>query len=95
MVRLISNCKYNSSSIIFRKLRVLKLLDIVNFKTAEIVSNAVRNQLPKNIQKHFCVRDKPYYKTRKEITFKVPRCRTQLETMCVSVRGIKVWDSLD
>ena len=93
MVRLISNCKYNSSSIIFRKLRVLKLLDIVNFKTAEIVFNAVRN--PKNIQKHFCVRDKAYYKTRKEMTFKVPRCRTQLKTMCVSVRGIKVWDSLD
>ena len=53
VIRLISNCKYNSSSIIFRKLHVLKLLDIINFKTAEIVFNAVRNQLPKNIQKHF------------------------------------------
>ena len=95
MVRLISNHKYNSSSIIFSKLRVLKLLDIVNFKTAEIVFNTVRNKLPKNIQKHFCIRDKASYKTRKEMTFKVPRCRTQLKTMCVSVRGIKVWDSLD
>ena len=44
VVRLISNCKYNSSSVIFRKLRVLKFLDIVNFKTAEIVFKAVRNQ---------------------------------------------------
>ena len=53
VVRLISNCKYNSSSIIFRKLRVLKLLDIVNFKTAEIVFNAVRNQLPKIFKNTF------------------------------------------
>ena len=57
VVRLISNCKHNSSSIIIRKQRVglLKLLDIVNFKTAEIVLSGVRNKLPKNIPKHFCV----------------------------------------
>ena len=62
VVRLISNRKYNSSSIIFRKLRALKLFDIVNFKTAEIVFNAVRNKLPKNIPKHFCIKDKSSYK---------------------------------
>ena len=53
VVRLISNRKYNSSSIIFRKLRVLKSFDIVNFKTAEIVFNAVRKILPKIFKNTF------------------------------------------
>ena len=76
VVRLISNCKYNSSSIIIRKLRVLKLLDIVNFKTAEIVLSDVRNKLPKNIPKHFCVRDKAYgTQTKNSIKDNVRLCK--------------------
>ena len=87
VVRLISKRKHNNSSINFRKLRVLQLFDIVNFKTAEIVFNAVRNKLPKIFKNISVLMINHLTKTRKEMTFKILKCRTQLKSMCFFVRG--------
>ena len=34
-------------------------------------------------------------KTRQELTFKQPRSRTSQKKMCVSVRGVTLWNSLE
>ena len=49
--------------------------------------------LPNNMHKLFVLYD-PMYMTRQKCVFKQKYARTNLKTMCISINGVKLWNSL-
>ena len=72
------------TSFLFSELRILKVPDIVEIRTAVILYNANNNLLPVNIQKLY----KSVYVTRQSPTFKQNYAHTNLKRMCISVKGV-------
>ena len=69
-VRLICGDQWlDHTSILFYDLRILKLPDMVNLKTAEIMYKAFNNSI--------------WYAS------------TNPKTMCISINGVKIWNSFD
>ena len=58
---------------------------------------AYHSALPNNLQRIFTkVMDTDIkVTTRQTNKFKQPKCRTTMRSMCISIRGIKLWNSLD
>ena len=67
---------------------------MVKLKTPEIVYEAFNNSLPNNIHKLLVLYD-PIYMTRQNCVFKQKCARTYLKAMCISINGVKLWNSLD
>ena len=63
-------------------------------KTVEIMYKAFNNSLPNNKEKLFVLCD-PIYMTRQNCVFKQRYARTNLKTMCISINGVTLWNSLD
>ena len=95
VVRLICGAqRLDQTSILFYDLRILQLPDMVKLKTADIMYKAFNNSLPNNTQKLFVLYD-PIYMTRQNCVFKQKHAHTNLKTMCISINGVKLWNSLD
>ena len=95
VVRLICGAqRLDHISSLFYDLRILKLPDMVKLKTAEIMYKEYNNSLPNNIHKPFVLYD-PTYMTRQKCVFKLKYVRTNLSTMCISINGVKLCNSLD
>uniref|UniRef100_A0A672HNL4 Reverse transcriptase domain-containing protein n=1 Tax=Salarias fasciatus TaxID=181472 RepID=A0A672HNL4_SALFA len=93
-IRIVSNVGYRDhTNELFLNLQALKLTDIVEFKTAQIMYKASNNLLPGNIQKMFRDREGGY-DLRGKFKFKQPTVYTTLKSMCISVCGVKLWNSL-
>jgi hypothetical protein len=80
---------------LFYKLNVLKLYDLIELKTATVMYKARYGQLPTNVQALFKIGTDRYYSTRQVNKFKQSYVRTKLKSMCISVQGVKLWNSLD
>ena len=85
------------TNLLFHKSRALKIDDLVKLNVLTIMYKAFNSSLPENLQKLFA---KKTYKdnvvtTRQLNKFKPPACRTTLKSMCISVRGVKLWNTLD
>lgn len=78
---------------LFIKSHMLKFMDLVKFRTAQIMYKARNNLLPKNIQDMFNEREGGY-NLRGELHFKKPKVRTNMKSMCVSSCGVNLWNSL-
>ena len=95
VVRLICRAKrLDHTSCLFSKLRILKVPDIVEIRTALIMYKANNILLPVNIQKLFTLY-KSVYVTRQSPTFKQNYAHTNLKRMCISVKGVILWNSLN
>ena len=95
VVHLICRVKrLDHTSCLFSELRILKVPDIVEIRTAVILYKANNNLLPVNIQFFFTLY-KSVYETRQSPTFKQNYARTNLKRMCISVKGVILWNSLD
>ena len=68
-------------------------MDIIELKTALIMYKARNNQLPENIQAMFSDREGGY-NLRGELDFKTHFARTTLKSFCISIRGVKLWNSM-
>ena len=80
---------------LFLKSRILKFKDLVDCKTAQFVYKAKHNLLPTNIQKMFMEREGELrYNLRGRGKLKEQFARTTLKGMCLSVCGVKLWNSL-
>lgn len=93
-IRTVHNVGYtHHTNKLFFKSSTLKLLDIVELKTAQIAYKARNNLLPGNLQKLFKERE-GRYEYRHKLNFQQPKARTTLKSMCISVKGVKLWNGL-
>ena len=94
VIRLVCEVKrLEHTSILFQQLGVLKCLDLFKVKTAIIMFTAFYNELPIYKKKV-----KPYvseYGTRYNYSFCVTRFRTNAKSMCISIYGVRLWNSLN
>lgn len=95
VIRIINKVAYlEHTNRLFLQCKILKLMDLVKLKTAMFLFKASKNNLPNNIQQLFTVNDSGYY-LRGYSNFQLPAVRTTRRTWCVSVCGVKLWNSLD
>ena len=91
-------CKVNkltSTTCSFRKLKVLKFTDLVDYKIGLLMYKVKHNSLPSGMQAFFQINYVNKYFTRQIDKFCVTFARTTLKAKCVSVYGVKLWNSLD
>ena len=69
-------------------------MDMVNFKTAQIIFKARNNLLPGNIQKMFFNREGDY-NLRGEHKLKQLRITTTRKSQCITICGVNLWNGLD
>lgn len=94
VIRIIHKAGYlDHTNPLFLKSKLLKMYDLVNLYTAQIMFRAFHNLLPVNIQNIFSHRGQ-CYSLRGFGNFIVPMVRTTRRSFSVSVCGVKLWNSL-
>ena len=86
--------KYTHSSPLFLRLYLLKFKDLVNFNVAQIMYKAYHSQLPETMQKNFELTNTGKYSLRNINKFKIRFVRTTLKHNCLSIHGVKLFNSL-
>ena len=87
--------KFTGTAPLFSRLGLLKLEDIVKFKCCSIMFTAYRMELPSNLQCKFSLcHDQSKYNLRSRNKFKVSYVRTRKKQQCLSVLGVKLFNSL-
>ena len=79
---------------LFCNLQLLKFEDLVTYKIAINMFYANLNLLPPNVQRYFSNNLDSAYSLRSNSLFKVSRARTAVKSYCLSVYGVKVFNSL-
>ena len=79
---------------LFLKSRAIKLFDLVAFKTAQFMYRVSNKSLPANISEMFTERGTTVLRLRWENNFRLPIIKTTRKSMCLSVTGVKIWNSL-
>uniref|UniRef100_A0A8C7XUM2 Reverse transcriptase domain-containing protein n=1 Tax=Oryzias sinensis TaxID=183150 RepID=A0A8C7XUM2_9TELE len=93
-VRVVHKAGYlDHTNNLFYQSRLLKLHDLVDFYTAQLLYRASWKLLPSNIQKQF-LENEGGYRLRGCRNFKIKLIRTTKKSFCVSVCGTKLWNSL-
>ena len=93
-IRTIFNAGYRDhTNSLFMQSKILKLTDLVEFQTAQLMFKAKNNKLPANIQKKFTQREGNYF-LRGLFNFKMKKVRTTRKSFCISVCGVKLWNRL-
>ena len=90
-------CKANFSdhtNELFSRLKLLKFSDLVDYKIAIMMYNASLNLLPQNVQRYFSDNCNRVHSLRNDNKFKVIRARTVKKSHCLSVFGVKLFNSL-
>ena len=78
----------------FSQLNALKFMDMVKFKTAQIMSKARHNILPGNIQKMFSDGEGDY-NLRGELNLRKLLVHTTMKSLCITICGLNLWNGLD
>ena len=86
--------KYTPSTPLFKKLNLLKFTDLVEFKTSLVMHKAFNLNLPPNNQKYFQLRE-TMYATKHRNKFTQKPHRTNGKSFSLSIKGVKIWNSLD
>ena len=95
VIRLICGAtRIDHTNMLFYDQHILKLPDVVKLKTPIIMFKAFHNLLPVNVQQLFSIYES-VYTTRQNCHFKHYNSRTTLKGMCISITGVKLWNSLD
>ena len=95
VIRLICGTKrLDHTNLLFYNVHILKIPDLVKLKTAIIMFKAYRYILPMNAQQLFRIHESRY-SSRHKCKFKQIHVRTNLKSMCISVTGVKLWNTLD
>ena len=94
-VRLICNAdRLAHTNEMFRELYIRKFPECVQYKTAILMFHLFHGTLPIHLQNRFT----KYYTTRSSTrrinTFVMVQARTNIKAMCLSVHGVKLWNSL-
>ena len=93
-IRIANKAGYlDHTNILFLQSHIMKLMDLVEYKTALIMYKARKNILPGNIQKMFNDREGGY-NLRREQNFKVQCVKLKSKSMCISVCGVQLWNRM-
>ena len=93
-IRFICGAKrLDHTNLLFYNVHILKIPDLIKLKTAIIMFKAYRYILPMNVQKLFRIHESRY-SSRHKCKFKQIYVRTNLKSMCISVTGVKLWNTL-
>ena len=79
---------------LFLQSKIMKFTDIVKLQTAQVLYKAKNKKLPCNIQKLFNVRQL-CYNLRGKLNFDRFKIRTTRKSFCISICGVKQWNSLN
>ena len=94
-IRIISKSEYLApTNTLFIKEQILKLEDLVNLNIAKIMFKAHHNNLPPCMQRLFKARE-TQYQLRGTHIFEGVTARINTKDRCLSVRGVRLWNSLD
>ena len=93
-IRIVHKVGYQDhTNVLFLASKTLKFLDLIKFKTAQIIYKARNKLLPVNVLKYF--RDKDgRYELRRELNFKHLGANTTMKSMCISISGVQLWNGL-
>ena len=94
-IRVIHKVGYlDNTHSLFLQSKIMKFTDMVKFQTAQVMYKAKNNKLPNNIQKLFNERQLSY-NLRGKLNFDRFSIRTTRKGFCISVCGVKLWNSLN
>ena len=85
---------YDHTNPLFKSLNILKLKDLINLKNAIFMFKVFNQQLPPKLLSMFQVNHNDHYNLRKKQHFILKQIRTKQKEMCLSIQGIKLWDSI-
>ena len=92
-IRIIHKTTYREpTNPLFIKLKILKFKDLIDYKTIQIVFRAHNNQLPRNIQELFQLRESTY-NFRGISMFSKPLIRTNCKFHCITTQGVILWNN--
>lgn len=92
-IRIIHKTAYREpTNPLFIKLKILKFKDLIDYKIIQIVFRAHNNQLPRNIQELFQLRENTY-NFRGISMFSRPQIRTNTKLHCIPTQGVILWNS--
>ena len=93
-IRLICNAdRLAHTNAMFKYMSILKLSEFVKYKTAIVMFNIFHGTLPIQLQMRF-TKYSSVYSTRQTKSFVMVQVRTNLKAMCLSVHGVKLWNTL-
>ena len=93
-IRLICNAdRLAHTNAMFKDMSILKLSEFVKYKTAIVMFNIFHGTLPIQLQMRF-TKYSSVYSTRQTKSFVMVQVRTNLKAMCLSVHGVKLWNTL-
>lgn len=94
-VRILHYAQYRAhTNQLFINAKILKLHDLINYKTLQIMYRAANRDLPHNLQGLFIDREVTH-NLRGNMLFRQRRVRTTLKSFSISVTGVKQWNKLD
>lgn len=92
-IRIIHKAPYREpTNPLFIKLKILKFKDLIDYKIIQIVFRAHNNQLPRNIQELFQLRENTY-NFRGISMFSKPLIRTNSKLHCITTQGVILWNN--
>ena len=77
----------------FKDMSILKHSEFVKYKTAIMMFNSFHGMLPIQLQRRF-TKYSSVHSTRQHQSFMMVEVRTDLKAMCLSVYGVKLWNTL-
>ena len=77
----------------FKDMSILKLLEFVKYKTAIVKFNIFHGTLPIQLQRRF-TKYSSVYSTHQNKSSVMVQVRTNLKAMCLSVHGVKLWNTI-
>ena len=93
-IRLICNAdRLAHTNAMFKDMSILKLSEFVKYKTAIMMFNLFHGTLPIQLQRRF-TKYSSVHSTRQNKSFVMVQVRTNIKAMCLSVYGVKLWNTL-
>jgi hypothetical protein len=95
-IRVINKKEYrHHTNVLFHSSGILKLTDLIQFKTLLIMYKAKHSLLPNSIQALFEYGSQHNYKTRYKERFITKRFKSRKKSMCLSIVGSQLWNKLN
>ena len=93
-IRLICNAdRLSHTNAMFNDMSILKLSGFVKYKTAIMMCNLFHGTLPIQLQRRYTKYSSVHF-TRQNKSFVMVQVRTNIKAMCLSVYGVKLWNTL-
>lgn len=95
IVRIICRAKFlEHTDELFRNLKVMKLSQLIDLNTSVFMFKAFHEQLPQNLQNYFVRTRNHDYDMKNKKNFYQKFVRTRKKQLCISISGVKLWNSL-